>query len=663
MSTLAAALALAARGLRVFPLRPNGKRPAIDAFPAVATTDAETIRAWWRDPATGGEYNYNVGVLTTGFVVVDVDVKRGKEGLGSYLAHGGHWDTFVVQTPTGGYHCYFNGPDSKLAANVFPGVDIRSHNGYVVGPGSVIDGGAYELIADKPFAPVPLEVELVLEPPGRRERRDGNVELDKATSIDNAAVWLQTAEPAVEGMGGDDRTYRTAAKLVRDYALTPDTAFKLLADYWNYRCSPPWELDELWRKVQNAAEYATGDLGTETPEAYFGAVQHVPPPPPPQPQELGIYRGNAVEPSLLTPRPWIVDRLLVRGALTVLAAAGGTGKSLLQLVLAAHAAVGRDFGVYKLHNAGAPLVTILYNAEDDIQEQSRRLWAVCAAYELDYNTVKQNLVFIGRDQLRLRLVNNQQGTPMMEVQTIQSLIDICHQNDASLLMLDPLVKLHTCNENDNSAMNFVCEVLEALASAAGVAVLVSHHVGKGGGKLDKGDSGAIRGASGIVDASRISIMLSGPEEADRETYGILDDERAKFVRIDDAKTNLYARSTNAIMWMEWLSLRIPTSDLVGVLKPAEMETRKAAEAERIASILYVTLLSAASGSISVAHAVTALQAEDALYGQMPTATVRAHLEKMFRLPCKVADGQAIQFVRVKRKNGTGDEMTIQLKGA
>lgn len=142
------ALELARNGFRVFPLEPNGKRPAIKAWPDLATTDEAKVREWWSKWPDA-----NIGVATgRGLMVLDCDKKDGRPGLGSLalLDMLGLPRSMRVETPTGGVHVYLKTerPWSNSVDRLkdFPGIDIRGEGGFVVGPGSLIDGVAYAVV-------------------------------------------------------------------------------------------------------------------------------------------------------------------------------------------------------------------------------------------------------------------------------------------------------------------------------------------------------------------------------------------------------------------------------------------------------------------------------------------------------------------------------------
>ncbi|KAI93722.1 hypothetical protein T281_14970 [Rhodomicrobium udaipurense JA643] len=103
-------------------------------------------------------------------------------------------------------------------------------------------------------------------------------ELDAPREIAAAAAWLASdAPPTIQGCGGDNQTFKIAAELVRDRALTPETALDLMLEHYNPRCEPPWLPADLHKKVHSAAGSARGDIGTKTAEGMFGGVVAVPP--------------------------------------------------------------------------------------------------------------------------------------------------------------------------------------------------------------------------------------------------------------------------------------------------------------------------------------------------------------------------------------------------
>lgn len=630
MTMLDAALDMARRGFRVFPLIERGKKPAVDMFQVVATTDVTTIRQWWSNRP-----DCNVGVCTTGFVVVDIDTKDGRNGFAGYASLQGHYDTLCVSTPSGGYHCYFKGPDSKLAVDIVKGVDIRSHHGYVVAPGSVTSSvhkdcvdGEYKLVNDRPLTDVPLVIGAMLQPPIQRIRQD-NVELDKETSIANAQVWLQTAEPAVSGMHGNDTTYRICARLVRDYALSEETAFQLLLEHWNHKCIPPWDQADLLQIVNNAGQYGVGDRGRALPEMQMqGATVLVPPPPalPKTAEQLGVYMGNAVDPANLLPRPWKVTQLLMNGDVTVLGGAGAAGKSMFEMVLACHWALGRDFMGFKLRIPGVPLRSIIYNAEDDTMEQSRRMTAVCHAFNLDYIEVRKNIALMDDRTGELTLARTYQGALIQMEDAVRFVQDTALATKADVLMFDPLVNLHMLNENDNGQMRFLIQILRNIARATNTACMSAHHTGKGSGMRDKGDVDAFRGATSTVNSARVGLLLSPITTADAQEFGVRPDDRLQYARIDNAKQNYGAKAGQALAYMQWQSIGISTGDKLGVLTPADFTQKSRDRNMHIAKVLHDVLVAEGQGSIIRSRAWKALQDAEGFFYSMPPSTIGKAVE-------------------------------------
>ena len=189
---LRAALATAARGWPVIPLRPGDKRPA--GHPEAdcpgtgrcsaghlkpeqrATTDRDLIHAAW------SHRPYNIGIATgpAGLLVVDLDTTKDKDatdtpcGVTTFQALCERADqavptTYRIRTATGGEHLYFTAPDDvplrNTAGKLGPRIDTRAHGGYVVAPGSITPSGAYDVIDPAPVAPLPAWLLTALTPP------------------------------------------------------------------------------------------------------------------------------------------------------------------------------------------------------------------------------------------------------------------------------------------------------------------------------------------------------------------------------------------------------------------------------------------------------------------------------------------------------------------
>jgi hypothetical protein len=182
MNTLDIALSYAQKGIRVIPIKPGHKYPGIEAWQTKATTDVDTIKAWW-----GGEYaTYGIGIATGrtqhGQVfVVDVDDReqyRGSDTLHDLEERYGKLpDTVEAITGTGGRHLYFYAP-----------VEIRNDAGSRLGIGLDIRGEGGQVLAHP-----------TLHPNGKRyEWEDGHSPSDRRPA--DAPQWLLTlltSQPAM----------------------------------------------------------------------------------------------------------------------------------------------------------------------------------------------------------------------------------------------------------------------------------------------------------------------------------------------------------------------------------------------------------------------------------------------------------------------------------
>ena len=222
--------------------------------------------------------NYGV-VLRADDLIVDVDPRRFPEGanvIDQFAKDLGisFNDTFIVKTGGNGLHIYFKKPADIAVRNAlkeYPGIEFKSYGQQVVGAGSIHPdtGKEYQLL-NKPFAPQEAP-EALLNAIKRAEIELDTNTVDFSDSEQNILryiKYLQSADAAIEGQGGDTQTFKTACR-GRDFALSAQKTFELMAEHWNPRCVPVWELEDLKKKVDNAYTYNADKVGKNTAENDF----------------------------------------------------------------------------------------------------------------------------------------------------------------------------------------------------------------------------------------------------------------------------------------------------------------------------------------------------------------------------------------------------------
>ena len=241
----AAALALAQRGLSVFPCSANKKTPIMTGGFKQASTNPETITAWWENWTAA-----NIAVATgavSGVVVLDVDVKHDKDGEAALAAlerkNGPLPATVEAITPSKGRHLWFQHPGRPVPCSVgalAPGLDIRADGGYVlVCPSYVIEPeyrGAYAWSVDSAseFAPMP-EWLLDAAAPTRRAPHPPEYFSDIADGVSEGARNVSLAS--------------LTGKLFR-VGLKPSQVFEYLL-YWNTLNQPPLPEERIKLAVRN----------------------------------------------------------------------------------------------------------------------------------------------------------------------------------------------------------------------------------------------------------------------------------------------------------------------------------------------------------------------------------------------------------------------------
>lgn len=227
------AMALAARGLHVFPCRPRDKRPATPNGLKDATTDRDTIARWWRR-----EPDYNIAVATgpvSGVFVIDIDGLDAEGALRKLEAEHGALPPSVEVITARGRHIYFQWPGQPMrnsASKIAPGVDVRGDGGYVLAPPSIHPSGrryAWSVDSARAFARAPDWVLDKLVAPA-----DGNASI-RATP---PGSWVELIRGGVDEGQRNDSVARLAGHLLHRH-VDPLVTLEIVAAFNDARCRPP----------------------------------------------------------------------------------------------------------------------------------------------------------------------------------------------------------------------------------------------------------------------------------------------------------------------------------------------------------------------------------------------------------------------------------------
>ena len=508
---LDAALAYARRGIPIFPCIPNSKKPATARGFHDATTDETVIRSWWQSgPA---DFNIAFSPQTIGQGVVDLD---GQDGIDAWRAFAGDRDykTYIIRTPRGGFHLYYEGELPTSVRRLIPGkpVDTRGKGSYALLPPSATPDGTYAVFLDRPVSPMPefltRRVALMRD---QSVKLDGPVEWDTVTNLSRATAYLAGRNPAVEGRGGDEHTYQTACDLC-DLGISEERAVTLM-EVWNETCVPPWDMEELQGKIANAYRYAQNSAGSKVVEPAASMLAKIEAP---IPKRVFAFRSPG-QWGHLKRSPSIIDGILPAQGTGLLYAPPGSFKSFIAQQLAFAVATGKPaFGQFKVGRV-AP---VAYCAgEGHLAVATQRLPALFSQHGVALD-----------DQTPFYLLN---GLPLARAVTegiIGQFMDdlrACLGSEPGLIVLDTVARsMAGLNENDASDAGKFLELAETIARDMNCFVLGVAHEGKDGTRGVRGSSAIEAGVDVIWQARRPNenspgVSLHCRKDKDGDTHGAI----------------------------------------------------------------------------------------------------------------------------------------------
>lgn len=581
MTKREAAIGLAKKGFRVFPI-PAGSKAAAQDFRDTGSADADIARQRWTEAVGNDQEHHNIGIETGHEILVaDFDVKHGEPGLedlARFEAIG--LDTSIqARTASGGIHVFMRLPKGEAVGGrtktleldgwIAKGTDIKGANGYVVGPGSETSTGAYQWINEpKSLEDIPFAPNWLIKAIGKPIERSGKDEAppcgwDTPVAINLATSYLINVAPKAE-LGNRGYTALQVAYWMRDYGVSEDKAFELISDLWNVegKVDPPADPDEVRFSVKNAYRYAQNAPGCKLPQEFHDVTQ----PDWPSPTPFSNRTGDDVP-----PRQWIVDGIVARRFVTGLVAPSGAGKTqwLAQLALAITTGKGETANV----DIKEQTSVWYWNQEDDLDELDRRTIAARQHYDLPKSG---NRLYLDSGVDRpLMLMGRDPNGHLRRTKHVATIIRHIKEKEIGVFIVDPTIEFHEANENDNVEMRQVVAVLRHIAVEANCAVLFGHHTKKPDGASSDGfagnaDSG--RGASAMQGVTRVMLTLYSMSIKDAKLYGVKDDDRSAYVRLDGAKSNISpAGRGQRPKWMKWHSVQLALDgDQIGVLEAVEL---------------------------------------------------------------------------------------------
>lgn len=204
----------------------------------------------------------------SGLYVVDIDGPEGRASLAELEKEHGPIPLTKASTTGRGTHYLFKATPGirNSQGTIGKGIDTRGDGGYIVAPPSIHPNGhRYKWgetgseMAELPdwLRPANHKPKPIPAPAGALLSHVPKIGSENRYA--RASAYLAAMPGAVEGAGGHNALYAAATAMVNGFELTHAEAFDILANEYNPRCSPPWDLSntsdrkEFDRKIQQAA--------------------------------------------------------------------------------------------------------------------------------------------------------------------------------------------------------------------------------------------------------------------------------------------------------------------------------------------------------------------------------------------------------------------------
>lgn len=527
----AAALALASQGLHVFPCNPD-KTPKIAAWEQNATNNTFSIEAKWQG---NPQLLPGLPVGAHGLVVIDADRKPdGPDGVAAFhslcAAHSIDLSSaFVVETPSTGFHFYFRSDAAygNSRGSLPAGIDVRGKGGYVIAPGAILpDGRAYKVVHGSwdavPALPDALAAMLrpkVDSTPAQSAHAPQSV-TDRESAY--AAQALADEISKLEALGpGDGRNH----------------ALNVAAHSMGTMCGAGWiDPVAVTQALLNAAS-ANGHTSKhgeqqtiKTIESGLNAGMTKPREPlasvpnidisamtckgvplfkrvrnKPTPQVSGKRSVTLVQCSTIEAKPitWLWNGFIPQGKLTLLAGAGGTGKSTLAFSFAGTVSNGGTWP------DGSQCINafnvLIWSSEDDPAD-----------------TIVPRLLAVGANLQRCGIISgaideNGLRCPFDAAKDMDRLHEAVNQiGGVSLLIIDPIVTAVTGDMHKANDVRRDLQPIVDFAAETNCAVFGITHFAKG--TAGKNSAERVIGSQAFAALARMVLVAAKEENSQNRVF-------------------------------------------------------------------------------------------------------------------------------------------------
>ena len=279
-----------------------------------------------------------------------------------------------------------------------------------------------------------------------------------------------------------------------------------------------------------------------------------------------------IEEDSIKPREWLLPQRFLPKFVTLTVAFGGAGKSTLATHEMCALATGRGA---MCHTPGFEIdpCNSWYIGEDPIDDLKMRFCAATRHHGLSHEERKRIHYSSFRDN-DFQIAHEGRNGVIKRQSVIDEIIGYIKENEIRLLVVDPWIHFHALkSENDNITTNQVVQIVNKdIAEATNCCVHIIHHNKKPSAAASSGgdgDSNNARGARALVDGARIAQTLGLMDSEMAEKHGVSDDLRLDLIRLDDAKGNMFKKSTKPKFYRK-SGYALSNGDSVAVMDPWEL---------------------------------------------------------------------------------------------